>query len=168
MLRSRYEFGVLSSGTAGAISAGGISPSIQNSSEYSVLQNIFNECRLVRAVVKITSIAPNSTSVNQSRIMIGTNMLFNGTTFTNPTAYSAIYNLSNPKEVTSSQIGVYTYRMVVPKGLEFSSITGDIPSTATPYAGSPGTVVIYGDRFTSSTAYFTVDVIMIHQLRGRN
>jgi hypothetical protein len=100
--------------------------------------------------------------------MIGTNMLFNNVTFTNPSGISAVQNLTHPDEYLSSEIKSKHYKMTVPRNLEYSSIVGDSPTLPSPYAGSPGCVVLWGERFTASTAYFLVDIEAVWQLRGRN
>jgi hypothetical protein len=100
-------------------------------------------------------------------MLIGTNVLFNLTTFTTPTSALNVQNLENKAEVVTNLVRPFDYFMVVPGGLEFSSIVNDVPSTPTPYAGSPGCVCLWGDNMTPSTAYFRVHVTAKWHLRGR-
>jgi len=167
MYSTRWEYGGLSTGTAGTIAQGNCSPSIQNSSEYSVLQNLFTEVKLVRAVVVFTGQAQSLTTVVQSRLWVGTNMIFTAATFTTPTSVTNVQNLTKVVQVPSNLVRSYRYRFPVPPGLEFSNITQDSPTTATPWAGSPGNVVWWGDGFTVSQAYYRVDVEAVFHMRGR-
>jgi len=166
-IREKWNYGPLNTGTAGTLSHGDIAPSISSTSEFSVLQNLFTEVRLISATIIFTCATQTLTSIIQGRIMVGTSMLFNKTTFTNPTGLSSVQNTSNPKDFSTYTVAPHYYQMVVPPGLEYSSITNDVPSTATPYAGSPGSVVVYGDSLTAATNYFNVDIQAVFQLRGR-
>jgi len=166
-IRERWNYGPLNTGTAGTVSHGDLSPSISSTSEYSILQSLFTEVRLIKATIVFTSATQTLASVIQGRLMVGTNMLFNKTTFTNPTGLVSVQNTANPKDFSTFSVVPHRYQMVVPPGLEFSSITNDVPSTATPYAGSPGAVVVWGDNLTAATNYFNVDIIAVFQLRGR-
>lgn len=163
---SRWEYGGASSGTAGTISIGDISPSIQNSSEYSILQSLFTEVKLISCVVSFVGQTQGST-IRQGSILIGTNMLQNGTTFTTPTSINDVANLDRKREVSTFLTRPLRYRMVVPRGLEFSGITNDMPTVPLPYAGSPGVVKVWGDNLDTSTGYFIIHVTARWMLRGR-
>lgn len=165
--KTSWTAGTLSAGTTGII-ATSLSPSIASSSEYSGLQTFFNEVKIVSATLLFTTIQSTASGPKQGRIMIGTNMLANYTTFTTPTSYVSVQNLARKVTISSSEIKPVRYRFLVPKNLEYSSLTADAPSTPTPWAGTPGAVYIYGDGFTNSDAYYTVDwENVIFHLRGR-
>jgi len=167
-LRTRWEFGRLSSTGSGNIAAGGISPSIQSASEYSGLSSLFTEIKLISCTVTFTAIQLTPTAGTlHGKMYIGTNYIFNLSTFTNPAAITAVQNLAAPAECSTYMVRPFAYAMAVPS-LEFSGITQDAPSAPTPWAGSPGTVCVWGDGLTASTSYFFVDVLAKYILRGRN
>lgn len=163
---TRWEVVGLSSGTSGTMSDCH-SPSIQSSSEYSILQSLFTEIKLVSGTFIFTGQAQSLSTVAQSRLWVGTNMIFTNGTFSNPTSVTQVQNLTRVVQVPSNLIRPYRYRYPVPPGLEFSNITQDSPTTATPWAGSPGMLCWWGDGFTPSTAYFKVDFVGVFHLRGR-
>lgn len=166
-LKGQWYFGALNTSTSGTIARGSISPSISFSSEYSVVQNLFTEIRLIAATIIFTPTTMTESTLVQGRLMVGTNMLFNGTTFTTPTSATGVQNTTHPIDLCTYGVRPVRYRMVVPSSLEYSSVTGDIPTIPTPYAGSPGCVVVWGDNLTVSTNYFQVDIHAIWHLRGR-
>jgi hypothetical protein len=169
MMESRWDYGQVSSNTSGNIAKGDISPSVSYASEYSALQSLFTEVKLIAATIVFSPVQTQGSGNFNGPVMVGTNLIFNGTTNTAPTNYSFVQNLENKKEfsVISTESKPFYYRMPVPKDLEFSAITNDIPSTATPYAGSPGTVCIFGGSLTASTGYIRVHVIGRWLFRGR-
>jgi hypothetical protein len=164
--KNRWYYGALSSSTAGTISRGNISPSISFSSEISVLQSLYTEVRLIRARVIFTPTTNTLTAIVQGRIMIATNMLYNGTTFNTPTSLVNVQNCTRPMDCSTYGVKPLIYKMAVPRNLEYLSIIGDIPTIPAPYAGSPGCVVVWGDNLTVSTNYFQVDIEAIWQLRA--
>jgi len=166
-VKSSWYFGALNTGTSGTISRGSISPSVSFSSEYSVYQNLFTEVKLLACTVVFTPTTMTESALVQGRLIVGTNMLFNGTTFTAPTSATNVQNTAHPIDLCTYGVRPVRYHMVVPKSLEYSSITGDIPSVPTPFAGSPGCVVVWGDNLTVSTNYFQVDIHAIWHFRGR-
>jgi len=166
MYQSRWEMGTLTSGTSGTI-ASNMSPTIQGSSEYSVLQNLFTEIKLVRATFIFTGRQQSISTVAQGRLWVGTNMIFTDATFSAPTSATAAQNLTRTVQIPSNTVRPYRYRFPVPPQLEYSNITQDSPTTATPWAGSPGGLVIWGDNLTTSTIYFVVDFVGVFHLRGR-
>jgi len=168
----RWDAGTISSNTLGNISVS-TSASVANSSEFSALQTTWTEVRLRCFRVTITPIQNINSLVQHDKLIFGTNMVFNQTTFTLPTGTVSVQNLTKPETCLSSALDKpYTYVVQVPSNLGYLSIgtsasTGDSPSVPTPFAGSPGAMVIWGDRFTSSTAYFQLESEAIWQLRGR-
>jgi len=163
-----YKFtytGVLASGTTGAIS-NSLSPTISNSSEYSVLQGLYTEVRLLKCVVTFTSLVP-TVLTNQSRVLVGTNMVMSNSVFTLPTSNADVQNLKWLRMFVSASVTPKKYNMYVPKDLEYANIVSDAPSPVTPYAGSPGIVQVYGTGFAVSTNIFTVDLSCWFRLRGR-
>lgn len=169
IIESRWNYGQITSGTAGLISAADISPSIANSVEYSTLQALFNEVRCLTCTV---SFGPTvTTTAGVGMLLVGTQMQANQTTHdSTPLSVTQVINLDRKKEyvIGSSQIRIHHYRMKVPRGLEFSSITADAPATVTPYAGSPGCVYIYAAALTANVVYMNIYVTTRHHLRGRN
>jgi len=167
LLKGSWYYGPLSTSTSGTISRGNISPSISSSSEYSVLQSLFTELRLVAATIVFTPTTQTSSTLVQGRMIIGTNMLFNGTTFTTPTSATNVQNTTHVVDLDTYGVRSFRYNMVVPTSLEYLSITGDIPTIPAPFAGSPGCVCVWADNLTVSTNYFQVDIHAIWHLRGR-
>lgn len=166
MYQTRWEVGTLSSGTLGTISSAA-SPSIQSSSEYSVLQNLFTEIKLIRATFIFTGRTQSLSTTAQSRLWVGTNFIMTASTFTAPTSVTGVQNLTRVVQVPTNTVRPLRYRFPVPPNLEHSNITQDSPSTATPWAGSPGMVLMWGDQMTTSTIYYVVDVEAVFHLRGR-
>lgn len=163
ILKASWTQTALSSGTTGTI-AYTTSPSIQNASEYSVLQNLFTEIRLLKAKVTLTS--ENFTSA-QGMLVMSTNMNQNLNNMTNPTSFVDVENQTKARVVSTYQVTPLIYQMPVPPRLEFSTITNDAPATSTPYAGSPGAVRFYASGLTNSTSYFQILITCIYELRGR-
>jgi len=164
--KTSWTSGAMTSGTTGAISYIS-SPSIVNTSEYSVIQALFTEVRLISFKVMLTPTQPVNGSVNHSRLVMGTNMLMNQSVNTAPTSFSSVENTTHVRFVMTAQVRQQMYDMVVPKGLEYANIVGDAPSPVTPWAGSPGLMVFYGDGLTASTVYFQVNFTAVYGLRGR-
>lgn len=163
-----FDFGVVSANTSGTISLGDISPSIQNSSEYSTVSSLFTECRLVRCTVRIVPQVGTAALVTGS-VMMGTQMASNLNTFTAPTQFSNVQNLAGTFVIPVGPFinRTFRYNMVVPRRLEYSSITSDAPATVTPWAGSPGVVQMFGQDLTASASYIQIFVDVTHMLRGR-
>ncbi len=165
----RYDYGEVKSGTSGSISIADISPTIQNMSEYSTVSSLFSEIKLLACTVVFTNTC-TSASVN-GRIIIGTQMQANFNSHATPPLVSTqVENLAAVKYLTlgySVFDRPFRYKMVVPPGLEYSSISADAPSTVTPWAGSPGCVYVFGDGLSASFQYFRVDVIATYTFRGR-
>jgi hypothetical protein len=135
-----------------------VSPSIASSSEYSLIQSLFTEVRLLRAQFQLSPRQSNSTSVAQNSIVLGTDMAMNGTTFTNPASSSAVTNCLNMKRVFTGAKTIPSYEMPVPRDLDYSSLatTADIPTLPDPSIGCPGMVLVYADGLANSTTYFDV------------
>lgn len=162
----KYSYAaIIASGTTGIVS-NSLSPTIQNSSEYSTLQALYTEIKLLKCNIIFTSMVPNTTT-GQSRVVVATNMNMNNSVFTLPAALSDVQNSKNVKIFPSSAPFPRVYRMFIPRFLEYSNIVADAPNPVTPYAGSPGIVQVYGSGFNNSTNVFTVDIICWFMLRGR-
>ncbi len=165
----RYNYGEVSSGTSGVLSAADISPSVSLMSEYSTLQSLFGEIKLLACTVVFTN-ACTSASVN-GRLMIGTQMQASlGSHASTPLSASQVENLSQVRYINlgySVFDRPFYYRMVVPRSLEYSSITSDSPNPPTPWAGSPGIVYIFGDGLSASFQYLKVDIIATYALKAR-
>ncbi len=106
-------------------------------------------------------------SVLHGRIVLGTNMAMSQNTGSVPTSFTDVTNLSGHRTIATTSVRPVIYNMSIPGNLEYSVLTNDAPSPATPWAGSPGCVVIYGTGLTVSTVYFNVDVEVTYVLRGR-
>jgi hypothetical protein len=159
----------LTASTSGTISFS-LSPSLQNSSENSTIQSLFTEVKLVRATAVFYTVQASASGPLHSRVKMGTNMIFTQATFTLPTSYTQVQNLARPRSILSAEVHPVRYTYLVPPGLEFSSSgTGvDSPATPTPWAGSPGAIVGYGDGFTPNDPYFHLDwENVVYHLRGR-
>jgi hypothetical protein len=129
---------------------------------------LFTEVRLVRCQMTLSPRAPYLVTIEQGRIKVGTNMLFNSTTFTTPTSWADVQNLSGGRFFSSTDTRVRTVEMIVPRELEYANMAADAPATVTPWAGSPGCFVVYGDAFaTVATNYFQISFTAIWQMRGR-
>lgn len=169
ILRTRWEYGALSTGGAGTIANGNVSPSISNSSEYSSIQNFFTEVRLLKCTITITSNANSSTTLVNGRLMLATNMLGNQNAPISVTSATQVQNSTKLKyiQVGPSFLRPVRYSMPVPKDLEFSNIVADAPATVTPWAGSPGVIVMWANHLTLSVQYYVVDVEATYELRAR-
>lgn len=165
MYRGGFEIGPISSGTTGQISdAYGFS--ISSVSEYSSLQTLFTECKLVSMVFRFVCLTPNGAQ-NFPEVLLGVNRGMNSTTNSSPTSYSSVQNLTKSRVFASFRTTAYSYRIPVPRGLEHTIITGDAPATILPYAGSPGCLLLWADHASNSTNYFTAFVVGVWHLRGR-
>jgi hypothetical protein len=167
-------YGYLSSWTAPGLSSNSsgviistIGASISSSFEYTQLQALYTEVRLVKLQMTLSPIQSTNTAVSHGRIRIGTNILMNSTTYTAPTGYSSVDNLSKVRTALTYMVRPMTYNMVVPKRLDYSNLVSDAPATVTPWAGSPGVIQIYGGGLNVSTNYFFVDIKAWYHLRGR-
>jgi len=156
----------LKSGTSGTISVA-IAPSIQNTTEYSTLTSLFTEVRLIKATYRFYAVQANSTTVLHSKLSVGISMLMTAVTYALPTAYSAVVNLRNSRTTNTWRNAPFIYNYSVPRDIEHSAISQDSPSTPTPYAGSPGALVIFADDLSVTTTYFRVEAEGIWHLRSR-
>ena len=167
MIRSKWSEIDLKSGTSGTISVS-IAPSIQNTTEYSSLTSLFREVKLVQATYSFYAVQANSTSTLHSKISMGCDMAFTAITYSLPSAYSAVINLRGARTTNTWRNEVYHYKYPVPSGLEFAEISADSPTLATPWAGSPGALVIFSDDLSATTTYFRVEASAVWHLRSRN
>jgi len=168
MYKTSWTQSALAAGTTGTISAS-ISPSIQNSTEYSTMQSIFTEVKLLKFIVNFTPTQSTNGIVNHSNTVVGTNMVMNLNVFTPPTAYLGVENSSNVVTFNTAAVRVLRYRAKVPpRGeLDFANIVADAPNPVTPWAGSPGAVLVFAANLTSSTVYYQVNCYAWFHLRGR-
>ncbi len=167
IIRGGWTGAALISSTSGTISAT-YSPSIQNSAEYSTISSLFTEVRLVSFRMTLTPLVPYDTVITQSRMWVGYNMSFTDATHTNPTSMAQVTNLTNSRVINSQKATPTLFTAPVPRSLEFSLMAQDSPTLATPYAGSPGMFVLWGDGFSASVVgFWRVDLLAIWHCRGR-
>jgi len=166
MYLTRWTNSNLSANGSGVISAN-VCQSIQLSSEYSSISNIFQTVKLVRWKVILSPIQASSSSDAQNALYCGTNWTQNYTTNTAPSNFNAVQNLQGFRTVFSGSVRPISVAGRVPPALEPSIINADAPSTPIPYAGSPGVMAFYGDGFTDSAGYFAVIVEAVYYLKGR-
>lgn len=165
--KTSWTVGLLTASTAGAISSSTLGFTIQNSTEYSSLITLFGECKLVSAKLAFSPRGANSLT-NISRVMLGYHVEYNSTTFTNPTQFSSVSNLPHRATIPSNIIKTFVYRVPVPRNLDYTAINADCPTLPTPFAGSPGTVMVYGTNFQASADYYIVDALdVVYHLRYR-
>jgi len=168
VIRWSAAAGTLTTSTTGTI-AFSEGFSIANSSEYSVLQSLFTEVRLVSANIVFSATGQTIASLVQGDMVIGTNLIENTNSMVVPTSATPVQNLTRFTRINTFTASrkPFIYRAYVPNNLEFASLTADSPSTVTPWAGSPGTVKGWADALTVSTVYFKIQLQCIHHLRGR-
>lgn len=157
----------VTSGTAGTIAVtSGFS--IQETTEYSAIANLFGEVRLVAAqVIFISGRATDTTTVN-AQMYMGYDIRYNSVTASNPT--SRALQMALPKfTLWNAQGAVKALRVNVPipKNLEFTRVDSDTPSAPVPYAGSPGVWSIWADGAAASTGYASWDTRATYHLRYR-
>lgn len=168
-----WTVGLISSSTAGNLisSAAGavLSPTIQNASEYGSVNTLFREIKLKRFQLIFTStqMTPGSSNVNHSTMVIGTNITANANNIPSISNFNNVQNSANRKYINTYRTEPFIYEAYVPPDLEFSNIDNDAPSTATPYAGSPGIVTFYCTGLNASAGYFYVTATAHYILRGR-
>jgi len=167
--RHTWDYGPVSSGTAGVISFSDLSPSIQSFTEYSTLSSLFNQVKLVSAYATVSPIDNGSGTHAQSVLYIGTNMEFTANSNTPPTSASQVENLPGLKIIPTSVVRAERVPLIIPRGLEFSAISADSPATPTPWAGSPGNLVGFstGGVLSNSVRYFYITLTAVHHFRGR-
>jgi len=166
MLKTAWTLPAITTGTTGTI-AYTSSPSIANSPEYSVLQSLFTEVKLVRFTVVLTPIAVGLASIVHGSVIMGTNMRMNQAIAVNPAAANAVENTTKVQYISTTRLNPIFYRAPVPRDLMFSDLVADAPNPVTPFAGSPGTVLIFGTAMTVSTAFFAISQRAVYILRGR-
>lgn len=164
--QARWTEANLTTGTTGTISRAQLSPTIQNSSEYSAVQGLFSMVKCIKAVWTFTGRLQNG-SVGHGRIMVGTDNTMNYTTNTTPTSYTDVQNLERKKDICTYTVIPVSYRQAVPKNLDFSNLDADAPTLPTPFAGSPGVVKVFSQGLTNSQDYFFVDAVVTYHLKGR-
>lgn len=166
VFRTSWTKASVTSGTTGTMSSW-TSPSIVNSSEYTVLQNLFTEIKLLKAHFIFTPTQSANGTVNHGLMVVSTNLLLNENTGTAPSGYIDVQNQSHPMRLSTLNVRPSTYKMAVPRNLEFANLVGDAPNPPTPWAGSPGIIRWYSDAGTASTVYFNLIVECVYHLRGR-
>ncbi len=167
VLRTSYTVAALSSGTDGSISSS-IGASISSVSEYSVLASLYREVKLKAQSIEFYSQSPYATGVNTGLWVLGTDMRMNATTYTPPTSYIDVYNMSDRQTWNRRIYTKFVFRRRVPKDLEFTNIADDCPTLPVPFAGSPGVIQVYGfGDAASTTLTTTILVTCTYILRGR-
>lgn len=167
VIRSSYTVAALSSGTDGSISSS-IGASISSVSEYSVLASLYREVKLMAQTIEWYSQSPYATGITTGMFVIGTDMRMNATTYTSPTAYLDVYNMSDRQTWNRRIYTKFTFRRRVPRDLEFTNIADDCPTLPVPFSGSPGVVQIYSSgEAVSTTITTTVLVTATYMLKGR-
>jgi len=166
MIKTAWSHASLTSGTSGTISDY-IVPTITNTNEYSTLVSLFGEVRLIGCTVHINSRTPYSTVAVVRTLTVGTQMSVSAGTVVAPTTLDAVINCTSVRDFSNATPTILRYRMPVPRSLEFSNIAQDSPTIPTPFAGSPGAILFYGDSFTVSSATFDIRVFAVYHLRGR-
>jgi len=167
VMRLGWTNSTVSSGTSGTISqTSGFS--IQESTEYSALANLFGEVKLLSATMFLVSGRANDTTTANAQIYMGYDIRYNSVTATNPTSRAnqmalPSFRLWNPMNATRPLV----VRMPIPKNLEFTRIDQDTPTTVIPYAGSPGVWSMWADGAAVSTGYASSDTRAVFWLRYR-
>ncbi len=156
----------MTTGTSGTLSFS-IAPTIQNTTEYSTFTSLFSEVKLLSAQYTFFAVQANSTTTLHSKMTMGEDMNFTAVTYALPSAYSAVINLRNCRSINTWRNAPFVYNYRVYGSIEHSAITQDSPSTPTPYAGSPGALVIFADDLSVTTTYFRVNAKAVWHLRGR-
>lgn len=154
------------SGTSGTATSW-TSPTIYASSEYSVVQSLFTEVRLLSATAIFGPVQSANGTLAHGTLVVSTNMLQNQNTGVTPTGYVDVQNQTRPIRISTLGVREIRYRLAVPRNLEFAGITADAPNPATPWAGSPGIVAWYMAGVTASTTWFTLHMECVWELRGR-
>ncbi len=167
VIRTSYTVAALSSGTDGTISSS-IGASISSVSEYSVLSSLYREVKLVAQTINFFFNSPYATGVNSGLWVMGTDMRMNATTYTLPTAYLDIYNMSDRKMYCRTSPALISFRRRVPRALDFTNIADDCPTLPVPFAGSPGVIQIFATGgAVSSQLTTTIMVTATYMLKGR-
>ena len=150
MHQTSWTVTAATTGTTGIMSSW-TAPSISHSSEYSTLQSLFTEVKLLRATFIFTPTQSVNGSVLHGAMVVSTNMFQNESTGATPTGWLDVENQTRPARLATSSVFPLRYQMPVPTDLEYSGITYDAPNPPTPWAGSPGVVRWYADTLTPST-----------------
>jgi len=167
VIRVGWTNSAVSSGTASTISqTSGFS--IQESTEYSALANLFGEVKLLSAQMIFISGRATDTTTADAQIYMGYDIRYNSVTTTNPTSRAnqlvlPAFRVWNP----SGAIKPLIIRVPIPKNLDFTRIDLDTPSTPIPYAGSPGVWSLWADGTAASTGYASSDTRAVFWLRYR-
>jgi len=157
----------ITSGTAGTISqTSGFS--IQETTEYSALANLFGEVKLLSATMLIISGRATDATTADAQLYMGYDIRYNSVTATNP--ISRALQLALPKFTLWNPMGAVKalrVRVPIPKNLEFTRIDSDTPTAPIPYAGSPGVWSIWADGAANSSGYASSDTRATFWLRYR-
>lgn len=168
MYRATWSAGLINSGTTGTLSSSSIGFSIQNSTEYSPLTSLYSQVRLRGAIVTFTPKLQIFGAVLHDTMYVGTRPDANQTTPPSaPTLPQHVENCQNPRTIGTYGTSTKVYQVYVPPALEYANIATDAPSTPTPWAGSPGSLMIYATNLTTSANYFNITVTCVWQLRAR-
>ncbi len=166
-LRTSWTTAALSTNGSGTMSRT-LNASIQNAAEYSALVEQWREVRLRSFAVCFSFSQPYNTTITQIMVVMGTDPSMNATTYTAPSGYADVMNLSDKKCYASVSNRLIVRPMLVNQSLDFTNIDADSPTLPVPYAGSPGVLQVYATGGTNSTVYTTSLLITAtYQLRGR-
>ncbi len=170
VIRTTFTSAALSSGTDGSVSSS-IGASIQSASEYSVLASLFREVKLLAQEVSFFFYYPyvnSGTNQATTTFICGTDMRMNGTTYTPPTQYLDVYNLTDRRKYCRTNPKEIIFRRRVPPKLEHTNIADDCPTLPIPYAGSPGVVQIFSAGNVVSSQLTTIlTITATYHLQGR-
>jgi len=164
-IRSSWTTNPLITSTTGTLSAS-YSASVAYSPEYSAISTLYTTVKLV--AFRVTLIPKqSSTATVHDNILVATHASYNGTTYVLPTDAKGVENTQAMVQYHSGSARPLHYYMWLPKTVEYTNLTEDSPVDPTPYAGSPGAVVIFGERLTPSTTYLAIQLTAVWLLRGR-
>jgi len=169
VITTSWSVSSISSGTVGTI-AFTIAPAFSSSTEASGMSTLFSEVRLL--AFKLFACSQQAPSpVAHSTLFLGTNCEMNATTNSAPTSRISVANLRRKKKWVTTDRKILTYNMYVPRSvmpLPILPSGSDVPTLVTPYAGSPGAILGWGDGFANSTQYLTgIEVTATFHLTGR-
>ncbi len=160
----------ISTGTSGAISTT-FGLSCQEATEYTSLANLFQEVKLVSASWTFISGRPTDTVTASLQVFMAFDVRYNSNTATAPASRDAVLH-NNTWKVWNPIGAVKTFTYVAPskqlRDLDFTKIDADAPTLPTPFAGSPGVLMLYADSGAVSTGYATLLTQASYWVRGRH
>lgn len=164
VLTSAWSWGNLTSGTAGTLATTISCSFATHASEYSAVSSLFGESRLLRAVMVLTPVNPQTdVSRISGNIQVGWNPNMNETKYTTPASFAGVINLAGWKAISTAQLTPTE----VPANVKHHDY--DIITSADPLVGRGdcGVWVVYGTGLTNSLTYFQVYIHAQFAFRGR-